>query len=110
MPLRNRLFGRIERAEPAGSRLAPVSNWIAALAPNRWLMDRSLGIDRRRPLPAFAAQTFTDWFDASHGRRRPAPRGRVVLFNDTFITYNTPEIGRAAVEVLEAAGYRVVTW
>jgi Fe-S oxidoreductase len=32
----------------------------------------------------------------------------VVLFHDTFVTYNTPEIGRAAVEVLEAAGYRVV--
>ena len=31
----------------------------------------------------------------------------MVLFNDTFVTYNTPEIGRAAVELLEAAGYRV---
>jgi Fe-S oxidoreductase len=30
-----------------------------------------------------------------------------VLFHDTFVTYNTPEIGAAAVEVLEAAGYRV---
>ena len=31
----------------------------------------------------------------------------MVLFHDTFITYNAPEIGRAAVELLEAAGYRV---
>jgi Fe-S oxidoreductase len=31
----------------------------------------------------------------------------VVLFHDTFITYNAPEIGRAAVELLEVAGYRV---
>jgi len=31
-----------------------------------------------------------------------------VLFNDTFTTYNVPEIARAAVGVLEAAGYRVV--
>ena len=65
-----------------------------------------MGIDRRRPLPAFARETFTDWFD----RRRPpaaAPRGRVILFNDTFVTYNTPQVGRAAVELLEAAGYRV---
>ena len=41
-------------------------------------------LDRRRPLPAFARETFTDWFD----RRRPpasAPRGSVVLFHDTFI-------------------------
>jgi FAD/FMN-containing dehydrogenase/Fe-S oxidoreductase len=107
LPLRNRLFGHIGRLSWWGSRLAPLSNWIAASAPNRWLMERAAGIDRRRPLPAFARETFTDWFD----RRRPpasAPRGSVVLFHDTFVTYNAPEIGRAAVELLEGAGYAVV--
>jgi len=106
LPLRNRFFGRIGALSWWGARLAPVSNWIAASAPNRWLMERLMGIDRRRPLPAFARETFTDWFDR---RRAPAagPRGRVVLFHDTFVTYNTPQVGRAAVELLEAAGYRV---
>ena len=37
-----------------------------------------------------------------------APPRSVVLFNDTFSTYNEPEVAIAAVEVLEAAGYRVV--
>ena len=32
----------------------------------------------------------------------------MVLFNDTFNTYNDPEVAIAATEVLEAAGYRVV--
>jgi FAD/FMN-containing dehydrogenase/Fe-S oxidoreductase len=106
LPLRNRLFGRIARLSRLGSRLAPLSNWIARSMPNRLLMERFLGIDSRRPLPAFAHENFTDWFD----RRRPrldAPRGSVLLFHDTFVTYNTPEIGRAAVELLEAGGYRV---
>jgi len=31
-----------------------------------------------------------------------------VLFHDTFVTYNTPAIGQAAVAFLEHAGYRVV--
>src|SRR5437899_12113221 len=107
LPLRNRLVGHIGRLSWWGSRLAPLSNWIAASWPNRWLMEKLAGIDRRRPLPAFARETFTDWFD----RRRPpvsAPRGSVVLFHDTFVTYNAPEIGRAAVELLEGAGYAVV--
>src|SRR5258705_351985 len=69
-------------------------------------MERMAGIDRRRPLPRFARETFTDWFDARRAPRE-APRGDVVLFHDTFITYNAPEIGRAAVELLEVAGYRV---
>jgi Fe-S oxidoreductase len=105
-PLRNRLFGHIAKLSWLGSRLAPISNWIAGSWPNRWLMERLAGIDRRRPLPRFARETFTDWFD---GRRPPveARRADVVLFHDTFITYNAPEIGRAAVELLEAAGYRV---
>jgi FAD/FMN-containing dehydrogenase/Fe-S oxidoreductase len=106
LPLRNRLFGRIERLSRVGSRLAPLSNWIANSPPNRWFLERFAGIDRRRPLPAFARETFTDWFN----RRRPtatSARGSVVLFHDTFVTYNTPRIGQAAVLLLEAAGYRV---
>src|SRR5262247_2338311 len=106
LPLRNRLFGHIAGLSRLGSALAPVSNWIAGSLPNRLLMEKALGIDRRRPLPAFAGETFTAWFD----RRKPpreAPRGPVALFADTFVTYNAPEVGRAAVELLEAAGYRV---
>jgi Fe-S oxidoreductase len=70
-------------------------------------MDALLGIDRRRPLPAFARETFPDWFDRRRAPAADAPRGSVVLFHDTFVTYNAPEIGRAAVELLEAAGYKV---
>jgi Fe-S oxidoreductase/FAD/FMN-containing dehydrogenase len=106
LPLRNRVFGRIGRLSRWGSALAPVSNWVARSWPSRVLMERVLGIDRRRPLPPFARETFVQWFD----RRRPAaaaPRGPVVLFQDTFTTYNYPEVGRAAVELLEAAGYGV---
>ena len=107
LPLRNRLFGRIAQLNRLMSRLPAFANWMSALPFNRWVMEKVMGIDRRRPLPALAAQTFTDWF-----ARRPAPaaapRGEVVLFHDTFVTYNTPEIGRAAVELLEAAGYTVV--
>jgi FAD/FMN-containing dehydrogenase/Fe-S oxidoreductase len=107
LPLRNRLFGRIARMNHLGSRLPSLFNWISSLAPSRWALEKIAGIDRRRPLPELAAQTFTAWFT----RRTPpasAPRGEVVLFNDTFTTYNVPEIARAAVGVLEAAGYRVV--
>src|SRR5437016_3103345 len=69
-------------------------------------LERVAAIDHRRPLPKLAAETFTAWFNR-HAPPAETPRGEAVLFHDTFVTYNTPEIGRAAVELLEAAGYRV---
>ncbi len=108
LPLRSRLFGRIEALNRIGSRAPAWLNWLSELPLNRWLLERVVGIDRRRPLPALACETLVDWL----ARRRPAgtgERGEVVLFHDTFATYNCPEVGRAAVELLELAGYRVVT-
>ena len=67
------------------------------------LAKRLGGIDARRPLPQFAAQSFRQWF-----ARHPAQAGPVVLlWLDTFTDYFTPEVGQAAVRVLEAAGYAV---
>jgi len=107
LPLRNRLFGEIARVNRLGSWLPGLVNWLSGLAPSRWALEKIVGIDRRRPLPSLAAETFGDWF-RRHTPPAAAPRGDVVLFDDTFVTYNVPEIARAAVEVLEAAGYRVV--
>ena len=106
LPLRNRLFGRIERLSRLGSRLAPLSNWVAGSRLHRWLLERFVGIDRRRPLPTFARETFTDWF-AHRVTPSAGTRGEVVLFHDTFVTYNAPQIGKAAVQFLERAGYAV---
>jgi FAD/FMN-containing dehydrogenase/Fe-S oxidoreductase len=60
---------------------------------------------QQRSVPAFAPQTFRAWFQ----RRQPRnPEGALVtLWPDTFNNYFLPDTSRAAVEVLEAAGFRV---
>jgi Fe-S oxidoreductase len=63
------------------------------------------GIARERRLPPLARGTFRSWFG-----RRTAARGegpRVILWPDTFNDHFHPETARAAVDVLEAAGFRV---
>jgi FAD/FMN-containing dehydrogenase/Fe-S oxidoreductase len=107
-PLRARLFGHIEALNRLGCAFAPLSNWIADSAPARWLLHRAVGIHRNRTLPPFATQPFDRWFARRNGARRPGTRGTVALFNDTYMTYNYPEIGKAAVRVLEAAGFDVI--
>ena len=105
-PLRARLFGDIERLNRLGCACAPVSTWVAQSAPARWLFHR-LGIHKNRALPPFAPETFTRWW-ARRGTHARGSQGQVVLFNDTYMTYNYPEIGKAAVKVLEAAGFEVL--
>lgn len=107
-PLRARLFGHLEIVNRLGCACAPLSNWVAQTAPARWIFDRFFGIHRNRQLPPFARETFTRWFARRNGRHGvPGARGPVVLFNDTYMTYNYPELGRAAVKVLETAGFEV---
>jgi Fe-S oxidoreductase len=108
VPLRARLFGHIERLNRLGCAFAPVSNWMVNSGPARWLLDRALGIHRNRQLPPFASQTFDRWFASRNGRRAGSSHGSVALFNDCYMTYNYPEIGKAAVRVLEAAGFEVI--
>jgi len=108
IPLRAWLFANIDSLNRLGCALAPFSNRVAGSAPARWLFDRLFGLHRNRSLPPFASQTFDRWFASRKGPRPGASQGPVVLFHDCYLTYNYPEIGKAAVKVLEAAGYEVI--
>jgi len=109
LPLRAWAFGNFRAVARWGSAAAPLSTWLSATAPVRWALDTLGGVDRRRRLPPFARHTFLHWW-----RRRPrgamaaAPRGRVAFYADTFSIYNYPELGEAAVRLLERLGYDVV--
>ena len=108
-PARNQFFGNIGTISRLGAFFAPMSNWVNQMPPVRRMMEQGLGIDRRRQLPPFASQTFTQWFKARGGSPASAAQpGQVVLFPDTFTNYNHPELGRAAVKVVEALGYQVI--
>ncbi len=66
------------------------------------------GVAGERDLPRFAAEPFTAWF----ARRSGTPPGEwrdgdVLLWPDTFTNFFHPQVGVAAVTVLEAAGFRV---
>ena len=72
----------------------------------RSFLSKTLGLAWQRPLPHYTRFRFDKWF-ARRSPSRPATRGRVILWDDTFVRYNEPAIGMAAVKVLEAAGFEV---
>ena len=109
-PLRARMFGHVRTLNRVGAALAPVSNWIAGATPIRALAERLGGIDRRRALPRFQRETLQEWFDRRtplSPKRGTRHRGPVVFLADSFTSYTEPEIGRAAIELLELAGWEV---
>ncbi len=64
------------------------------------------GISTRRKMPAFAPETFKSWFFRRPPRNVGKPR--VILWPDTFNNHFHPQTAKAAVEVLETAGFHVV--
>ena len=102
-----RAFGTIETAVKLGSKTAPISNWLANTPPSRALMERVLGIERRRELPRFRRRTLRDWF-ADHESLDPIEADReAVLYPDLYTNYVRVERGKAAVRTLESLGVSV---
>ena len=95
------IAGHARSAAEWGSRLAPLSNAIAGSRPAKWLAETAFGIDRRRELPQFTRRTLRKRLA---GRRSAIDAPKAVLFADTFTEFEDPEIGVAAVAVLDACG------
>jgi iron-sulfur cluster protein len=109
MDIQKRFFGNYATLAKLGSATAPMSNWMAGTKPARALMERFVGIDRRRDLPEFKRETLRKWFDSRGGSRvSPADaRREVVLYPDAYTNHVQVERGKAAVRVLEALGVEV---
>jgi Fe-S oxidoreductase len=105
------MFANIHALSKVASVWPSLANWSLTNTAMRRALDRFVGIDARRKLPLFASETFEAWF--AQRPKSPAANGnsgktgKVVLFHDTFINYNYPDIGKAATQLLEAAGYEV---
>jgi FAD/FMN-containing dehydrogenase/Fe-S oxidoreductase len=106
--LRSRVFANIDWLSDLGSATAPVSNWLQRLPGSGLLTEKTLGIARERTLPEFHAETLTEWFEERGPQVSEADADRkVVLFPDAFTDHNSPDVGKDAIRVLEAAGVHV---
>ena len=109
------LWSRLAAVAPAavnavtGSVLQTPLKWAAGIAPERDIprfATRSLRSSWRRR-PASPARVGGGGEGAAV-RQPTSPGGTVVLWPDSFTSYLAPEVGKAAVAVLEDAGFEVV--
>ncbi len=101
---RNRLLSML------GSIFWPVSNFVMALPPFKWFLEKTVGLDRTRTLPRFEFGQFL-----TKGRKylRSAgpvknPVDKVVYFVDTFVNFNDHALGFAVLKVLRHNDIEVI--
>ncbi len=127
--LRQRILSRPDLLGELGCVAPRLTNAMLESAPLRALMEKTLGLSAKRTLPKYTKERFDRWFRSSRADARDLTsvrednrevprfarddvagepeRKRVILWDDTFVRYNEPHIGIAAVKVLEALGYHV---
>lgn len=108
LSLRERMLSAVDFLGQMGCKAPGLANASLKNPVLRRLMEQSLGISPRRPLPPYATDRFDRWFARRPSRPKPPTRGPVLLWDDTFVRYHEPNIGIAAVAVLEAAGFEVL--
>jgi Fe-S oxidoreductase len=92
-------WSRLASLAPAVANLISQTPGLAAIA------KRVGGIAQERRMPPFTPQSFKSWY----ARRPVQNQGKppVILWADTFNNYFHPRVARAAVDVLEHAGFQV---
>ena len=108
VPLRDKLFANVETLYSLGSTFAPLSNLATKLPGSGLLMEKTLGIARERELPTFSRTSLQQW---DRGRTPAVSEAdaerKALLIADPYTNYTQPEVGKAAVRTLEAAGVHV---
>src|SRR5436853_849184 len=128
LPLRERILSNVDLLGRIGCAMPSLANASLNFQPLRALLEKTVGLSARRSLPHYANERFDRWFSkhavagvgdpdtsrmsATHTAaavtdRGYKKRGRVILWDDTFVRYHEPHIGIAAVKVLEALGLEV---
>lgn len=90
----------------AAAHMPAMANFFTQTPGLRNLAKLAAGYSQEREIPPFAPETFKAWF-----RKRGVPNGserQVILWADTFNNHFTPKVAKAAVDVLEDAGYEVL--
>jgi FAD/FMN-containing dehydrogenase/Fe-S oxidoreductase len=118
LPLRERILSNVDLLGKLGCLMPGLTNRLLGFKTARIALEKTIGISGRRSLPSYATERFDKWFsrhcrasvsdaEAFHRNALQKNRGKVILWDDTFVRYHEPHIGIAAVKVLEAFGFEV---
>src|SRR5437763_7816036 len=100
-------LGLIDKAARVASKVPGLANFALRAPGVSNLLKWAGGITQNRGAPSFAPLSLQEWFKRRGGSRNPHGR-KVIVFPDTFNNFMHTDVGVAAVEAIEAAGWQVV--
>lgn len=112
-----RMMSRVDLLGRVASKAPQLANRMQEWRLPRKILQQVAGITMRRPLPAFDSIRFSAYWDQYERQPRATrtglhcsdvKRGQVILWDDTFVEHYDHQIGAAALQVLEAAGFEVL--
>jgi len=105
-PRVNGFFTSSERLAKLASATSPLSNWAIRNSASRYVMEKAVGVDRRRTLPSFSRKRLRQRLEGT--KQGSGVKGKLVFFPDIYADYNDPELGYRAVLLLRQIGYEVI--
>jgi len=99
-------LGRTDLAGKAATTVAPVANKVMGTpgSPLRKAMEKVTGIAAQRVLPPYARTRFSTWWKRRSPLRFRERQGTAVLFPTCLVEYQTPQVGKDLVRVMERNG------
>jgi Fe-S oxidoreductase len=115
-PLHAYAFGMIDRWAALGSKAPWLANFFSSAPGFRHALQGVLHLAPQRKMPQLARSTFQSWarknlvpaLGGANGSATASGKSDVILWADTFNNYFHPETSRAALEVLQGAGFNVI--
>src|SRR5260221_2199431 len=101
------MFGSTRALNRIGSATYPLSNLAGRVRPARSVAERWLGVTAARPLPRFQRENLSRWFRRRAAPASAAPAGELVSLAASCTTFTEPSVGRAAITLLQLAGWNV---
>jgi L-lactate dehydrogenase complex protein LldF len=102
----NSFFTSSERLAKLASATSPLSNWMIGNSASRYIMEKAVGVDRRRTLPKFSRSRLRKKLEGT--KQGSGEKGKLVFFPDIYADYNDPELGFRAIQLLRKVGYEVI--
>jgi iron-sulfur cluster protein len=107
-PFVNKVLMASESFAKVACATAPLSNWILRNKMVKILIEKFVGIDRRRSLPKFTRKTFEKQFRKISGKTDVVSENKVAMFIDYYANYLAPELGLYATHIFKKAKIEVV--